>query len=112
MELHSQKEKNEHAYILSKKTYTAVRIGGNFKAYISFGHAIPSAKVLSPVSPPKVHHLWTIELQKQRNKHKWRKGNFVSVEKFTIFEPLNYKNRELNTNEGKEILLVWIAMNL
>lgn len=34
------------------------------------------------------------------------------LEKFTIFEPLNCKNRELNTKEGKEILLVWIVMNL
>ena len=77
------RKQNEHAYTLSKKTYTAVRIGGNFEACISFGHAIPSAKVLSPISTQKV-----------------------------IFEPLNCKNIELNTNEGKEILLVWVAMNL
>ena len=34
------------------------------------------------------------------------------LENSTIFETLNCKNRELNTKEGKEILLVWIVMNL
>ena len=60
MELHSLKEKNEHAYTLSKKTYTAVQIRGNFEAYISFAHATPSAKVISPVhskSSPSLNHL-------------------------------------------------------
>ena len=34
------------------------------------------------------------------------------LKKFTIFEPLNCKYRELNRKERKEILLVWIVMNL
>ena len=70
-------------HILCQKKQSAGQIGGNFEGYISFGHAIPSAKVLSPISTRKV-----------------------------IFEPLNCKTIELNTNEVKEILLVWVAMNL
>lgn len=84
---------------LTKKAYTVVRIGGNFEGHISFEHAIPSAKVLSPVSIHKVRHLWTIELQNRDLDRKKVKAIFLVAH----HEPREWQMENMNADNEENI---------
>jgi len=92
---------------------TSSQINGWENIRISRGIAFPQGKKWACIYSVKKNIHCCTNWRKFRSLYLiWTCYLLYPLEKITIFEPLNCKNRELNTKEGKEILLVWIVMNL